>query len=169
MSRRLSNAVLRLIAERSYAAGDLAKVEQEAALREAEVRAARKTLKAARAKVAKIDAEILALEPGLTPEAIAARRRTLRTHDAPHGAIVAALVAALKDAGPEGTTTDALRDMLLDKFPMDQSTWKLRRQALTTVSQPLRVLAAKGAVARLPDEVAKSGRKVGRWAWIADD
>ena len=168
MPRRLSNQVLRLIAKRAYAAGDLEKAMRAVSRCEAALRGAHEDLASAQAKVAALDSQIRALEPELNPEDIAARRLTPRVHEVPHGAIIKTIVQSLRDAGPDGVASDVLKAALLLAYPADQSTPTQRRKTRRAVMLVLHALKRKGAIQQLDDTVGASGAKVTRWAWIAN-
>ena len=167
MARHLSTKLLRLIRERSYLSGELPILEKAVSDRSAELQAAREDVEAARAKIADLDAQIVALAPGIDPNDIHPRRRTPRRLSAPHGSFVDTMVEILQDAGVAGINAKELGAQLWLVFPMDQSTADLRREARWKITKALSVLAARGAIEQIgQDTDPTTGQRIGRWRWV---
>ncbi|MBU6514158.1 MAG: hypothetical protein KGR99_17805 [Betaproteobacteria bacterium] len=167
MARQVGTKLLRLIRERSYLSGELPILEKAVSDRSAELQAAREGLEVARAKIAELDAQIVALVPGIDPNDVHPRRRTPRRQSAPHGAFVDTLVEVLQEAGAAGINAKELGAQLWLVFPMDQSTADCRRKARRKIGKALRGLAARGAVEQIgQDTDPTTGQSIGRWRWV---
>lgn len=169
MAKHLSIKLLRLIRERSYAAGELPALEKAVAEGTAALRLARKNLRAKKKRIAELDAQISALAPSIDPDDIRAQRRTERLDDTPHGSLTATFVDIIREAGPAGLGWTEINRQMLLAFPMDVSTEDLRQKARKRFRDVLRSLRARGAVMKVGTEPGLQGTTAARWAWTGRD
>lgn len=160
MARGISNALARLIRDRAYLGGELAKADNCLA----EASAALKAVRVSRCKIAKkvaiLDAKIAAanLDPSqIRPITLTPRVRVVR-----HGSFTSEIVAVVLNArGP--ITTGEIIGHLIATHGLPYSNPAERDKTRRCIVERLRVLARKGAIQRLHNT---NDNQEGLWSWI---
>lgn len=160
MARGISNALARVIRERAYFAGELAKADREVAAASTALKAAKAARRKIASKVAKLDAEIE--ESKLDPTEIRAIEKKPRVRVVQHGSFTAKLVELVRDA--EGAiTTGQIIAYMVSHLGLQYGTPAERDKTRRCIVERLRVLARKGAIKRLHET---TDNQEGVWLWV---
>jgi hypothetical protein len=176
MANHVGTKLSRLIRERSYLSGELARLRdsEQAILAEIEAATARLTglrdvdMRKAQERLDEIDGLIHVEAPAIDPNDINVVRRVLRKSSAKHGALIAAVVENLRSS-PDGISTHEMAGRIAPQFALPWTTREAKSDTISRVRRMLNNLKAKGAVQRLPGEMSVNGQEIARWRWIADD
>lgn len=160
MARGISNALARVIRERAYFAGELAKADREVAAASNVLKAAKAARKKIASKVSKLDAEIE--QSNLDPTEIRAIQEKPRVRVTRHGTFTAKLVQLVRDAEC-AITTGQIIALMISHFALSYGTPDERDKTRRCIVERLRVLARKGAIKRLHDT---SDNQEGVWLWV---
>jgi hypothetical protein len=166
MALHISHELARLIRERAYAAGTLAKAEDEIARFQQQLREAERLRDVAKAELMRQNA-LLARYPTIKVHSIRAIRPQPRRLKIAHGAFTKEMVRYLREAKrPVGT--GELRDYLFAVFEIERgSTAEEREWQRTKVCKRLREMVKRNVVLRVNARSLGRGRH-GLWLWTGD-
>lgn len=160
MANHIGTRLSRLIRERAYTAGALPEIDKQVKTIKAELSAARKKAKAARARLEYLDQEITRLS-AIEPVDIRAIRATPRIMKGKHGDFGRELIRILKEEGGVLEMRQMVKHMAATfGFPMNTADERERVGYL--VRRRLNVFREKGAVERVPTEASNAP---GLWRW----
>lgn len=169
MANPVGNVVSRLIRDRSYAGGELERIERRLEVAAANLRAARATHSAAKReqqvilqRLKELDGEI-AERSAVRIADIRARVATPKRYTVKWGSQIAELVRFLKAADGEPLTTAQIVDHLVSLYGLPLGTVDERRYARKWVTSKLQHLARRGAIERLHDT---NDNLLGLWLWV---
>lgn len=159
MARGISNALARLIRDRAYLGGELAKAEGCVAKASAALKAANSARRKITKKVATLDAQIAAAN--LDPTQIRPIAQTPRVRVVRHGSFTSEIVSVLLNAnGP--LATGEIIGHLIATHALPYGTPQERDKTRRSIVERLRVLTRKGAILRLHDT---KNNQEGIWLW----
>jgi septation ring formation regulator EzrA len=176
MANHVGTKLSRLIRERSYLSGELARLRDSERAILAEIEAATERLTRlrdgdihkARERLNELDRLIHEEAPSIDPNDINVVRRTLRRSSSKHGELIGAVVENLRSS-PNGISTHEMASRIAPQFALPWTTREEKSDTISRVRRMLNNLKAKGAVQRLPGEMSANGQEIARWRWIADD
>lgn len=155
MDRAQRQKLRHLIRERSETSGDLLKKEKSWDQR---------GIESIRGKLARIDAEIAELSPGLDVHDIKPLKKGPYIIAVDKGDFTDKLLSLLIETGGEPIATAELRERMQSRFKVPHETAAQRKRVSSLISVRLYQWKEKGAVRRLDRDGA--GRSNGLWVWV---
>ena len=160
MARGIGNELVRVIRERAYLAGELAKADREIALIRDSLKAAKSVQREIAKKIVRLDEEVERSK--LNPSEIRPIQGKPRVRVFRHGTFTSKLVDLVRDADG-AIATGYIITCMVDSQGLPYSTPDERDKTRRSIVERLRVLARKGAIKRLHDT---SNNQEGVWLWI---
>ncbi len=175
MTNPVGIKLARLIRERSYLSGEIARLEESAQRVERDIAAARIRLKTLRSvelakaqqRLTEVDRLIQEDAPGIDPNDINVVRRTPRQTTGAHGNLIGAVIEILQST-TKGVSTIEVAQRIAPQFGMPWETANDRDYSVSRVRRILNNLKTRGAVERLSSTTTEHNQAVARWRWCAD-